>query len=170
MENPVVSEGLATALYILIPLMIAAIAVWKGERARSQQADGITRARIRRTYCFFMPWAAFVLVASVVGMIAPDVVEVVGIAGGLPAGIFALLAVFHGLMVWRVPLVALLLSVTLLLALVVACSELLPAAWSSAIEPSIIGVAIAYGPIALGVSIRGLLSLRRAVGPDVRET
>jgi hypothetical protein len=118
------------------------------------------RARTTRAYWCFLTWGAFLIVFVAVALFTAGLpfgerqaaVTLVGIFGGFPAAIVALVGLFHALMVWRVPLIRLLLLVTVIL-LPVVFSDIFREPWTSLI-------ALAYGLIVVGVSVRGLFGLR----------
>ena len=121
----------------------------------------LTRARTTRAYWCFLVWGAFLIVFVAVALFTAGLpfgerqaaVTLVGIFGGFPAAIVALLGLFNALMVWRVPLIRLLLLVTVILSPAV-FSDFFREPWTSLI-------ALAYGLIVMGVSVRGLYALRQ---------
>ena len=120
----------------------------------------ITRARTTRAYWCFLVWGAFLIIFVVVGLFTAGLpfgerqaaVTIVGIFGGFPAVVVALVGLFHALMVWRVPLIRLLLLASVILFPVI-FSDVFREPWTSL-------TALAYGLMVAGVSVRGLFGLR----------
>ena len=160
MESTGSPGSLVIALGILVAIAVAIIALWRGERARPQPSEGVTRARTRRAYRCFLAWGTFVIVFGALALLTAPLafgerqaaVTLVGIFAGVPAAIALLVGLFHALMVWRVALIRLLLLVTVVL-LPVVFTDLFREPWSSMI-------AVGYGLIVIGASVRGLLMLR----------
>src|SRR5947199_303002 len=103
--NPVVA-----ILVVLVAPLILVLAVYRGEQARRDQAEEIMRTRTRRAYWCFLVWAAFLIIFVAVAFLTAGLpsgerqaaVSLVGIFGGPPAAVVALIGLFHALMVWRV--------------------------------------------------------------------
>ena len=152
MEHTGPSAIIVTAIQILIAVAAIAFAIWRGEQARRQHAEALTRARTRRVYFCFLAWGAFVLLAAVVAIVSEPYLEVVGILGGIPVGIVAVIGLFHMLMVWRVRLVQVLLLATVLVGALVAAP--VPDIWFAVIA----GV---YGLGVMVISVGALRGLSR---------
>lgn len=160
---------LLTALYIFIVLAIAAIALWRGERARSQHAKELTRIWTRRAYrCFLTLGVLGAFIAAIlIGTTRLSFAEqqgwgmFAGFVGGVPAAIALLVGTFHALMVWRARLIRLLLLATVAFLSIfftanVLSTPILVAPWDSI-------VATGYCLFVIGVSVRGLIGLRTCV-------
>jgi hypothetical protein len=159
-------QNFFTALYILVPLAMVALALYRGERARSQQAEERTRVWTRRAYrCFLTLGVLGILMAAVfLGIAKLSSTEqqgwgmCAGLFGGVPAAIAFLVGTFHALMVWRATLIRVLLLATVI---VLSCffadeihsTPLLVAPWDNV-------VVIAYCLLVIAVSARGIRGLR----------
>jgi magnesium-transporting ATPase (P-type) len=151
-------EILINVFGVLILVGIAALALWRGEGARSQGKEGVTQVRTKRAYWCFLIWGAFVISFGAVVLYPANerqaVATLVGIFFGVPAAIAALIGLFHGLMVWKVALIRLLLLATVTV-MPMLFSDLFGEPWTSII-------AAGYGVLVLAVSVRGLRGPRTA--------
>lgn len=157
---------LFTALYILIALAFVAIAFWRGERARSQQAQELTRARTKRAYRSFLALGVFLVIiaAGLLGTAGRPFHEqqgygmMLGLFAGVPAAIALVIGMFHALMVWRVTLIKLLLLPTMIVLVLFFTNELRSTDFPASPWGEVI--AACYVLLVIVVSVRGLLGLR----------
>lgn len=146
--NPVVA-----ALVLLVLPALVVLAIYRGERARREGADALVRARTGRTYLFFACVGAFVLLAATVAIISEPAVAAVGMLGGPPIAIVAVVGFFHALMVWRVRLVQILVLSILILPLALVPLDSVPFLLVKI-------VAAAYGLGVVIATVRGFRGLQ----------
>jgi hypothetical protein len=155
------------ASQLLIPVVIIAVAFWRGARARSRGAEERIRAWTKRAYWCFLVWGAFLILCVPVlyriERLPANQQEggaaLFGFLAGVPAMIVFLAGVFHAVMVWRGRWIGLLLFSTAVVAgffflLEFRTEPLEVAPWDS------VGGGI-YAVVVIVASICGLRQLRR---------